>query len=166
MKNQRLAQELVEEIRTFLTSQLTLSLGLVMPDGKPIASYAPFAEHEAGLMILVSELAQHTQALQTSSLASVMIMEDEANCATVYARRRLQYEMQVTAIARETALWSSACAALQQRHGEIVDQLMQLGDFHLFKLSPLSGRFVKGFGRAYELPQNVLVGEQLAHLRG
>lgn len=166
MKNQRLAHELAIEIREFLDSRLSLSLAVNQADGSPLASYAPFAQIDNALYILVSELAQHTKALQISTMASVMIMDDEVNCDTVYARRRLQYEVAVTPVVRTSETWQSACETLERRHGDIVTQLMQLGDFHMFKLSPTFGRYVKGFGRAYELPQNVLVSEQLRHLQG
>lgn len=166
MKNSHLAQTLAAEIRQFLDVRLTLSLALVQTDGTPLASYAPFVEFEEGLLILVSELALHTQALKSASVASVMIMADEADCDTVYARRRLQYDVSIQRIARDSAVFGAASKALLSRHGDIVAQLLQLGDFYMFKLHPLSGRYVKGFGRAYELPQNVLVGEPSKHLRG
>ena len=166
MKNQRLAGELASEIRQFLDSRLTLSLAVVQANGAPIASYAPFVEFDGGLFILVSELAQHTQALKSATQASVMIMADEGDCDTVYARRRLQYDMHIEPIARDSAIWQTVSQALLTRHGDVVTQLLELSDFNMFKFEPMSGRYVKGFGRAYELPENVLVGEPSKHLRG
>jgi putative heme iron utilization protein len=36
-----------------------------------------------------------------------------------------------------------------------------MGDFHLFKLSPLSGNVVMGFGQAYRLNENLEVITQI-----
>ncbi|SBS26658.1 Pyridoxamine 5'-phosphate oxidase [Marinomonas aquimarina] len=166
MKNQRLAHELEQEITSFIDSKGSLMLAVSDPEGQPIASYSPFVVYQGELYILVSALALHTLALQNANNASVLIIDDEADCDTVYARRRLQYDMAVESVVREDELWHIIGEALLRRHGDIVAQLLQLGDFQMFKLSPRSGRFVKGFGRAYELAPNTLVSDQLDHIRG
>lgn len=166
MKNSRLAQELEHEILEFIESKRSLMLAVNDTQGDPIASYAPFVVHQGCVCILVSALAHHTQALGHAKKASILIIDDEADCESVYARKRLQYDVAVESVARGSSDWQMIGAALLQRHGEIVAQLLQLGDFHMFKFSPLSGRFVKGFGRAYELAPNTLVSDQLDHIRG
>lgn len=166
MKNQRLAIELEQEISTLLEAKQSLMLAVVDTQGLPIASYAPFVAHQDALYILVSALANHTAALGNANNASVLIMDDEVDCDTVYARRRLQYDMAVESVVRDDEHWQTIGQALLQRHGDIVAQLLQLADFQMFKLSPRSGRFVKGFGRAYELAPNTLVSDQLDHIRG
>ena len=166
MKNQRLAAELEQEIFAFLEAKKSLMLAVVDLQGLPIASYAPFVAHQGALYILVSSLANHTAALENANNASVLIIDDEADCDTVYARRRLQYDLVVEPVIRDSEHWQTIGDALLQRHGDIVAQLLQLGDFQMFKLSPRSGRFVKGFGRAYELAPNTLVSDQLVPIRG
>ncbi|TDR15773.1 HugZ family protein [Marinomonas communis] len=166
MKNQRLASELAIEIQAFLDQQGSLMLAVVDAQGAPIASYAPYVVLDNEFYILVSRLAQHTEALEQALNASVLIIEDEASSDTVYARKRLQYEVSVSMIQRESAIWSSVGGLLVKRHGEVASQLLSLGDFLMFQLSPVKGRFVKGFGRAYELAPNTLVSDQLDHLRG
>jgi hypothetical protein len=39
-----------------------------------------------------------------------------------------------------------------------------MSDFKLFKLNPTSGRFVKGFAKAYSLAGNSLAGEEVSHM--
>ncbi|WP_067214840.1 HugZ family protein [Marinomonas gallaica] len=166
MKNQRLASELEQEISLFLEAKQSLMLAVVDENGSPIASYSPFVAYENSLYILVSALALHTAALRKAQKASVLIIDDESECDTVYARRRLQYDMAVSTVMRNDKRWAIIGDALVQRHGDIVVQLLQLGDFQMFKLTPHCGRFVKGFGRAYELAPNSLVSDQLDHIRG
>jgi hypothetical protein len=38
-------------------------------------------------------------------------------------------------------------------------------DFNLFKLTPLGGRYVKDFGKAFTIAGNTLTGESIEHLR-
>jgi hypothetical protein len=44
---------------------------------------------------------------------------------------------------------------------ELVMSLTQMGDFHLFKLSPKCGSVVMGFGKAYRLDENLEVMTQI-----
>lgn len=54
---------------------------------------------------------------------------------------------------------------LQSRHGERISNLSQLSDFKLFRLHPQGGRYVKGFGKAYQIEGGTLSGDSLSHLR-
>lgn len=164
MKNPRLARELVAEIEAFLSEMKSLMLA-VPNEQAAIASYAPFVVLNDRFYILVSELAQHTKALRETSLASVLIIEDESQSASIFARRRLQYEVSVQGIPVASETHTQASSAMLKRHGDVVAQLLQLSDFHMFELRPENGRFVKGFGRAYELAPKSLVSDQLDHLR-
>jgi putative heme iron utilization protein len=47
-------------------------------------------------------------------------------------------------------------AQFETRFGEIIVMLRQLEDFQLFHLSPQGGRFIMGFGAAYEVDPNNL----------
>ncbi len=164
MKNQRLARELVEEIKVLLSATKSLMLS-VSSLNAPIASYSPFALVDGAFYILVSELAEHTHALRAVHNASVLIIEDESLSGNIYARRRLQYDVSVLPISRQDCVWELAARALQNRHGEIVDQLLQLNDFYMFELRPVTGRYVKGFGQAFELAPGTLVNDQIDHIR-
>ncbi|MEJ2554582.1 MAG: hypothetical protein P8079_11540 [Gammaproteobacteria bacterium] len=49
---------------------------------------------------------------------------------------------------------------LQDEFGEIVSLLAGLGDFHLFRLQPVRGNYVRGFAKAYEI-----TGEAMDRIR-
>ena len=40
---------------------------------------------------------------------------------------------------------------MQTRLGEMIENLSQLGDFRLYRLNPVIGRYVKGFGQAFDV---------------
>ncbi len=54
---------------------------------------------------------------------------------------------------------------MRKRHGERIDNLSQLKDFHLFRLQPVGGRYVKGFGRAYDFSGKSLNGDGISYFR-
>ncbi|TBR38247.1 heme utilization protein HutZ [Marinomonas agarivorans] len=166
MKNTRLQQSLITEIEAFLLSQKSLMLSTIDSENIPHASYAPFGIYQQHLYIFVSQLASHTQHLLQSKTASVLIIEDEAASDDVFARKRLSYQVSVIALERSDSLWTSIIDSMKQRFGDNMDVLSQLGDFILFQLTPVSGRYVKGFGKAYDLTGESLSIQTITHLSG
>lgn len=150
-KAERLQNRLGPEIQDFRNSRKTFQLGTVNKDGKPHTSYAPFAFSENGYYILVSDLATHGQNLKLSKAVSIMMIEDESEARNIFARRRLSFDTEAVLIDRESAQWQSAIELMHIRFGEIIDNLSQLTDFHLYRLHPLIGRYVKGFGQAFDV---------------
>ncbi|NCW09817.1 MAG: hypothetical protein EBW40_08760, partial [Gammaproteobacteria bacterium] len=94
--------------------------------------------------------------LAQSHQCSALVIRDEQDSAQVYVRERLQYEMRAEECRRDDTAWDSGVQALRDRHGGLVDTLTSLTDFRLFHLLPQSGRYVVGFGQAYELASGSL----------
>ena len=164
MKNSKLQTRLNNDVLTLLDQQKSLFLSTINPQGKPHASYAPFAIENDSLVILISGLAAHTQNLQRSPVASVLIAQDETQAAEIFARLRLSYDMRAEVIPRNSVEWTLGVEALSQRFGDIIEQLTGLSDFMLFRLMPNNGRLVKGFGKAYDLLGGTLAGEEIKHV--
>lgn len=150
-KAERIQNRLGPEIQAFRDSRKTLQLGTVDRSGKPHTSYAPFAFSEQGYYILVSDLAQHGQNLKQIKSVSIMLIEDESEAKTIFARRRLSFDTYAEHIPRETEHWLQGIHILTQRLGEMATELSQLGDFNLYRLNPVMGRYVKGFGKAFNV---------------
>ncbi|MFP8966073.1 HugZ family protein [Pokkaliibacter sp. CJK22405] len=120
--------------------------------GAPHVSYAPCIEDEDGhLFIQVSELAAHTRNLLAGSSIKVMFIQDEASSPVIHARERLTLDVTVKEISREEVEWNSTIQAFIERFGEVAKTLSSLDDFHIFKLTPESGVYVKGFAKAYRV---------------
>jgi len=153
-KQERLENRLQPQIKEFREERQTLILSTISTDGFPHVSYSPFTRIDQHYYILISEIAEHTRNLQVQSKLSFMLLEDEQNTKQIYARKRLSYKADSAVIARETKEWQQAVEQLQTRFGEIIDSLSKLSDFKLFKLTPDTGRFVKGFGQAYTVQGN------------
>lgn len=54
---------------------------------------------------------------------------------------------------------------LSDCHGEMIKYLAGHTDFNLFKLTPVKGRYVKGFARAYSF-EDSLTGKGISHMTG
>lgn len=149
------------------TQVKSLMLSTVNADGTPHASYAPFVMDDTyQIYLLTSGLSAHTPNLLRTRQASVLIIEDESQTQQVFARQRLTYDCQVTPIARHCDLWETQMAQFEDRFGEIIAMLRQLEDFQLFELSPQAGRFVMGFGAAYEVDPDNLSQLQVGPVKG
>jgi len=144
--------QLTHQIDSLLSEMKSAVLATTDSDGSPLASYTPFAisEQQAGLWILVSDLAGHAVNLVAQQQCSTLILRDEQDSTQMYLRERLQYEMIATEIHRKESLWPNGINALRTRHGALIDTLTTFQIFVCF-CWPVSGRYIVGFGQAYEL---------------
>ena len=160
---QNLSQEaLVHAYQTFSDPFKSVILGTVSAAGQPQASYAPFVKDEIGnLYIFVSGLSAHTQNLTATGKVSALFVEDEAQTPQIFARKRLSYNCTATLVARDSEHWQTLAQQFENRFGNIIEVMKGLADFRIFQLQPQSGRFVLGFGAAYDVDPNDL--SQLIH---
>lgn len=165
MKNTAMQTRLEDEIIDFISSRKTLNLASLNEDGTPYSSYAPFAIGDNCLFILISEIAIHGINLQKNRDISVLIVEDEQSAESIFARIRINYKMQAELLDYDSEQWHQGLEILQQRQGEMIKGLSQHSDFKLFKLIPVSGRYIKGFGKAYAFEGQSLNGLSMNHLR-
>ncbi|MBW8191584.1 pyridoxamine 5'-phosphate oxidase family protein [Neiella marina] len=165
MSSERIAGRVGPEIKALLDSRKSLFLASTTEEGTPYASYAPFAIDNECFYVLLSEIAVHAINLQLNPFASVLVVEDEDSADQLFARLRVSYQVQAKLIDNNDNAWQAGIDVLANRHGELITNLSQLGDFKLFRLEPQSGRFVKGFGRAFSFTGAGLLGEEIAHMR-
>jgi putative heme iron utilization protein len=158
--------EAIEAAYQVFTEQFeSLIISTVSQEGIPNASYAPFVMDGArNIYIYVSGLSTHTNNLQAVPKASVLFIEDESKTQQIFARRRLNYECSASLLPRDTQSWIQVISNFESRFGNIIKMMRDLPDFRVFKLTPYGGRFVVGFGAAYEIDGNDL--NRLIHLTG
>ncbi|KYC40682.1 pyridoxamine 5-phosphate oxidase [Scytonema hofmannii PCC 7110] len=149
----------------FTDQFLSVAIATVSTDGIPNASYAPFVfDENKNIYIYVSGLATHTQNLHAVPTVSVLFIEDESQTKQIFARRRLIFDCTATLIERDTDSWQQIVDRFEARFGDIIQMLRELPDFRIFKLTPNTGRFVIGFGAAYEVDPNGFA--TLKHITG
>ncbi|MEA5572479.1 HugZ family protein [Calothrix sp. UHCC 0171] len=151
--------------QTFTEQFQSAVISTVSKDGIPNASYAPFVMDDLkNIYIYVSGLSTHTQNLNDVPKASVLFVEDESKTQQIFARRRLSYECNASLLKRDTATWMIVNSDFEARFGNIIKLFRDLPDFRIFQLTPTSGRFVVGFGAAYEVDATNL--NKLIHVTG
>ncbi len=165
MKNKAMETRLSQEVLDFIHSRMSLQLSSLKTDGTPYASYAPFAIGNECLYVLLSEIAVHAINLQSNPTASVLIIEDEDTAAELFARIRVNFNVEAEFLDYGTSDFEEGLEKLVERHGERSKNLSELSDFKMFRLQPTGGRYVKGFGKAYNLAGNSLAGEILTHMQ-
>lgn len=151
---------LAQECQIFMKQRQSLMLsslkasslaGDAPEDVWPDISYAPFIWRDGVFYIFISELAAHTRNLMRSESTSVMFIEDEEGNRNPFARRRATFVCRAGQVEREAEAFEPALAELEKAFGPTVGVLKGLSDFRLFALQPVSGRYVVGFGKAYDI---------------
>lgn len=140
------------EYQNFISQFQSLVLSTADSVGSPNASYAPFVVDEAkNFYIYVSGLSTHTQNLQVNPQGSVLLLEDETQSQQIFARRRLTFNCTATLIERNSEHWHNIINQFSEKFGGIIQVFRDLPDFRIIQLKPQSGRFVLGFGAAYQV---------------
>lgn len=130
----------------------SIILSTVDAEGLPDASYTPFVmDEEKRIYIYVSGLATHTKNIYANPKVSVLFIEDESQTKQIFARRRLSFDCDPNLLTRDTPQWLEIVDKFQEKFGEIIEMLRSLPDFRIFQLTPTRGRFVVGFGAAYQI---------------
>lgn len=146
-----------------LASRRSLVIASIDDKGEPLVSTCPFVGEGEDFLIAVSGLAAHGASLARGGLVSVMLLDDEQHTRQPFARQRLSFRCEVQALAEPVAR-QQVFDALHRRFGAIARTLEQLGDFRAYRLRPLDGRFVMGFGAAYRFEGGAI--EAMKQVRG
>jgi len=139
------------EYRALRDSSKAALLATPAQEQMPCASYAPLVWVDDSCYVYLSDLASHTRNLKRCPSLSLLLMEDEDRVANAFARRRITFEATVVIVEREDPLFARVLAEFRHCFGKVMDMIEPLPDFHLFRLQLKAGRFVRGFGQAYEL---------------
>ena len=147
-------QKIKEEIKAYEKGFKSLCIASLDAKGNVLCTYAPFIKEKGCYFALLSEVADHFHAIEANPKnIEVMLIEDESKAGSVFARLRLRYRVEASLINREKPefdeLYERFSAHIKEN--QITKMLHGIKDFMFFKLTPLEGRFVKGFGAAYDI---------------
>jgi len=142
-------RDLQSTCEQLVTHQQTLLLATVSIEGDADISYAPYIRDEENFYIFVSELAKHTKNLLDHPQASMLFIQAETEADNLFARQRLTFDCRAQEVAKSDSRYERILNAMSERFGETIGVLRTLPDFRLFALTPKSGKFVAGFGKAF-----------------
>ena len=136
-------------LRQLLLSGDIAALG-TLHDGEPAVSMVPYAILPASgkIIIHVSRLASHTQDMEHHPVTSLMVVAPRAPDVPVQALARVSLGATATVCKGEAPDYAAARAAYLAKF-PTSEPMFGFGDFSLYLLSPLSVRFIGGFGRAW-----------------
>lgn len=130
-----------------LAQQKTLMLSTLTPEKTPSISYAPYIMRASDIYIYISETAEHYHNLITNPVCAVMIIEDEENAKTIFARQRVSFIAHANRVEddKEVYQW------FEEEHNATIVERLRTMNFSFFKLTLKKGRLVKGFGQAFDI---------------
>ena len=140
----------------------SVHLATLSHDTSPEASYAPCVWFGGNCYILLSELASHTRNLRNDPSIGLLLVEPESAAGNAFARKRVSLNGKVQVVARDHDSYQAVMGEFHRRFGEVMQLIAPLPDFHLFRIDVQSGKFIRGFGQAYELSGDAM--EQLTHI--
>ncbi len=145
-------QEHIRNYQQLIQSQQTLILSTVTEQGKPESSYAPYVRDEQGIFyIYVSELASHTQNMLKTAAASILFIQPEKQCKNLFARERVVFDCSINEVQKQDECYYKQMLIMKEKLGETVELLQSLPDFHLLALTPINGKYIAGFGKAFSI---------------
>ncbi len=129
----------------------SVMMATISADGHPDASYAVYVFQDSAYYVYISELARHTENLIHSGKVSLLFIENEEQAQNLFARQRMTLECSANEVERDSEHFNRILDLFEQRFGTIIQMLRSLTDFHLFRIEPNSGSYVRGFAQAYKL---------------
>lgn len=144
---------------TFTDSVKTLMLSTVDEEGNPFVSYAPFVKADGKLYVYISRIAAHYRHLEKEPRVDVMMIEDESKSANLFARQRARFVCTAVNIGNEGN--EDIFTLFEQAFGKSMIGMLRGLDFSLFRLTAREGRYVAGFGQAFDID---LSGHKFEHV--
>lgn len=126
-------------------------------EGEPnlaMVAYA-FADDFLAFYIYVSHLGKHTKDMETNPRVSLLICEADDQRADPQTLARVSLRGMAGIVPRTDAGYAQIKSTYLARF-PASEQLFSLGDFNLWGIMSRSGRFVAGFGRAFNLVPEAL----------
>ena len=130
-----------------LAHQKTLMLSTLTKENTPAISYAPYVMRANDIYIYISQTAEHHHNLINNPACAVMIIEDENQAKTVFARQRVSFIAHATLMEDDEDVYKW----FEIEHDKKMIERLRTMDFSFFKLTLKRGRLVKGFGQAFDI---------------
>lgn len=156
---------IADEIESFKKEFGSIIIASIDKQGNAISSYSPLMQVDGQLYIYISEVAEHFESISANpSKIEVMFLEDESKAKSVILRKRLKYRANAVFIERDSSEFDKALNSLESAMGGAggIKTIRKMSDFHLIRLELGLGRFVKGFGAAYD----ILPSGEIKHVGG
>jgi len=140
-----------EDYLALRESITSVQLATLSSNLNPEASYAPCVWFEGSFFLYLSGLSSHSANLATNSQISLLLIDENADTANAFARKRASLHGSAQIVERDSAAFANVMQAFHERFGKVMQIIEPLPDFRMFRVVATAGSFVRGFGQAYEL---------------
>lgn len=139
------------KLTNFIQQFKTINIASADKSSTPQINYTPFVFDDNSFYISLSRLAKHTLNLSINPRVSLMLIEDESNSENIFSRDRLTLNCKVKEIKQDTNESNLVIELFEYKFKNISNVYRDFKDFRIFKLSPIDGIFILGFGKAYSI---------------
>ncbi|WP_291950492.1 HugZ family heme oxygenase [Campylobacter sp.] len=155
--------EIKKEIDKFISQYNSVILATLTTNGETTCSYAPFFKTQSNNYIYISEVSEHYHNIKANPKnIEIMFLEDESKASSIALRKRLRYKSYATILERNDEFDKIYDEFEKQvKEDKAIKMIRSMLDFHLVKLDFHNGRFVKGFGQAYDIQDGKII-----HIKG
>lgn len=130
----------------------TIFVTVIDETATPDIGTSPFIRDKQGAFyIYTSQLSSHVSSLIAGHKTRFMLITDESQSQNIWARVRVKFDAEIELIARDTSHFSSIADDMESVFGPTMGLIRQFSDFHMIKITPLTGVLVTGFAAAYEV---------------
>ena len=146
-----------QTLARLIRSTRVAALG-TLHEGEPnlaMVAYA-FAEDFSAFYLHVSKLGKHTTDMERDPRVSLLIAETDDRRPDPQTLARVSMRGTAEVLPRTEPGYPQIKKLYLMRFPE-AEQLFSLGDFNLWRITPKGGRYVAGFGRAFNLGPETLV---------
>lgn len=133
----------------FVEKRHTAVLSFVDGEGKPFSSMAPFVKKDNKLYIYISQVAEHYQLMKNSEMVDVLLLADESETKNPFATERVRWACKPKSLGNEGH--EDIFELFNDTYSKRLMDVFRGLDFSLFELTPLQGRYVVGFGLAFDV---------------
>lgn len=142
-----------EEIKEFINEFNSICMATLSKNNEVMCSYAPLIKSKHGFFIYISEVSEHFNNIKNNpNNIEIMFLEDECKAASAILRKRLRYKCEAIFMQRDEKFDEIYDEFEKQTGGSGgIKTIKNMKDFHLIKLNFKEGKFVKGFGQAYDI---------------
>lgn len=144
-------ENLAKEVQDHMNSLKTVILATIDTENNPQASYSPFISFEGKNYIYLSKVAEHYVNLENNPKLEVLFLADESTSKILTARTRVKFKSVAKKLPRDIAEFEIIMDKFQESVGNTMKMIRNMGDFNLFEIEFIEGRYVKGFGQAYKI---------------
>ncbi|MCR6594737.1 HugZ family heme oxygenase [Campylobacter insulaenigrae] len=162
-KSEDNSSDIEKEINDFISQYNSVILATLTINGETTCSYAPFFRVQSNNYIYISEVSEHYHNIKSNpNNIEIMFLEDESKASSVILRKRLRYRVHANILERDDEFEKNYDEFEKQvKEDKAVKMIRTMLDFHLIKLDFHNGRFVKGFGQAYDIQNG-----KITHIKG